>query len=269
MMYMKSKFIIVFLLLVLLLVSCKEYGHNGQDINENNQNVTSNGENKENESQVKAIENFEGQWNRTQVASYEQATIEISNWVEDESFDLKIQNRYSIYSSCLEGKARFVDDSKAIFYDENLKEFLNDEIDSGIYVTFSDNSINITHAKEISMYFGGGGVCTAEGMYVKGEPEYTNYSDVNMLFSEDELTNIKGVLGESYEPLFKDIIELGEVEIKTIDGGRMWEAYWPPYEVAWCKILIYNDGRVYIEGCPYGGKNKEFYTNSKDTKMPY
>lgn len=73
--YQKSNFIIVFLLLVLLLVSCKEYGPNGQDINENNQNVTSDGENKENKSQVKSIENFEGQWNRTQVASYEQATI--------------------------------------------------------------------------------------------------------------------------------------------------------------------------------------------------
>ena len=224
--------------------------------------------NEENMNNVIRIENIEGIWNRTQVASYEQATIEISNWKENESFDVVIHSGYSIYVGELQGTAYFLDDNNAVLYDENLKSFLDEEVDGGIYFTFFEDSIKITHDEEIRMWFGGGGIATAEGTYIQCEPEYTNYSDVNMLFGEDELSYIQELLNERYEPLFKDVIEFGEVEIQNIDDGCIWKAYWPPYETVWCDVLIYDDGRIYIQGCSYGEEVEEFYTNTSELEMP-
>lgn len=217
-----------------------------------------------------ATENgYEGEWYRTDVKSYQWARIYITNWKEGESFEVVLDAVYYPYSGTVEGTAIFIEENFAVLYDKNVEDFLkNREGDHGIYFQFLEDSIIVTHDSQVRMWFGGGGIATAEGTYIQGEPEYTNCTDVGEIFTEDELESIQELLGDSYEPLFENVIELGEITEYNIDNGRLWEAYRPPYSVEWCNILIYDDGRIYIEGYSYADKAKEFYTNSEDTEMP-
>lgn len=212
---------------------------------------------------------YEGEWYRTNVKSYQWARITISNWKEGESFDVTVLANYGDYGGSLEGTATFIEEDMAVLYDEHVEDFLKEhEGDHGIYFQFSENAILVTHDSDVRMWFGGGGTATAEGTYVQGEPEYINCADVGEIFTEEELEAIQELLGDRYEPLFKNVIEIGEITEYGIDNGRLWEAYRPPYGVEWCNILIYDDGRIYIEGYAYGDYPKEFYTNSDDTEMP-
>lgn len=211
---------------------------------------------------------YEGEWYRTDVKSYQWARIIISNWKEGESFDVEILATYGDYGGPIEGTATFVEEDMAVMYSEWVDYFLeNHEGDHGIYFQFLEDSILVTHDSDIRLCFGGGGIATAEGTYIQGEPEYTNCADVGEIFTEDELESIQELLSDSYEPLFKNVIELGEITEYDIDNGRLWKAYRPIYGVEWCNILIYDDGRIYIEGYAYGVE-KGFYTNSEDTEMP-
>lgn len=211
---------------------------------------------------------YEGEWYRTDVASYQWARITISNWKEGESFDVTVWANYGQYGDLVKGTATFIGEDMAVLHDEMVEDFLkNHEGDHGIYFQFLGDSIIVTHDIEVRMWFGGGGITTAEGTYIQGEPEYTNCTDVGEIFTEDELEAIQELLGDSYGPLFKNVIELGEIKEYDIDNGRLWEAHIPPYG-EWCNILIYDDGRIYVEGCSYADEAKGFYTNSKDTEMP-
>ncbi len=211
---------------------------------------------------------YEGEWHRTDVASYQWAEMTISDWKEGESFEVTVIANYADYGGPLEGTATFIEEDVAVLYDENVEDFLkNREGDHGIYFQFLEDSIKVTHDSCVRMWFGGGGIATAEGTYIQGEPEYTNCTDVGEIFTENELELIQELLGESYEALFENMIELGEIREYEIENGRLWEAYKPPYSAEWCNILIYQDGRIYIEGCTYNG-TKEFYTNSDDKEMP-
>lgn len=212
---------------------------------------------------------YEGEWYRTNVASYQWAKIKISNWKEGESFDVTVLANYGDYGGPIEGTATFVEKDMAVLYDENVKEFLqNYEGNYGIYFQFTENSIIVTHDSNVRLWFGGNGIATAEGTYIQDEPEYTNCTNVGKIFAESELKSIQELLGNNYKPLFVNIIELGEIKEYGIDNGRLWEAYRPPHSSEWCDILIYNDGRIYIEGYSYGSGTKEFYTNSEDIEMP-
>lgn len=217
---------------------------------------------------------YEGEWYRTDVESYQWARIVISDWIEGESFEVTLDAMYSDYSGTVEGKAVFIEEDTAVLYDENVEELFHDqeghdrEGDHGIYFQFLDDSIVVTHDSSIRMMFGGGGIATAEGTYIQGEPEYTNCSDVNDIFTLAELEQIQELLGEQYDLLFKNRIELGEIEKYASDGVRMWEAYSMPNAADWCDIVIYDDGRIYIEGYDRSMESEEFYTNSGDAKMP-
>lgn len=84
------------------------------------------------------------------------------------------------------------------------------------------------------MYFGGGGIATTEGTYIQGDPVYTNCADVSGIFTDRELELIQDLLGENYDVLFKNMIELGEMKEYEMDNGRFWEVYKPPYGAEWC-----------------------------------
>lgn len=214
------------------------------------------------------INNYEGEWHRTDVGSYQSAEFIISDWKEGESFEVSGGANYGYYGGPIEGTAIFIEDDLAVLYDENVEDFLkNQEGDHGIYFQFLEDSIIVTHDSYVRMWFGGGGIATAEGTYIQGEPEYTNCDDVSEIFSDGELKQIQELLGEGYNDLFKNIIETGEMTEYEIDNGRLWEAYRPPYGAEWCNIIIYDDGRIYIEGQAYTGPT-QFYTNSEDTEMP-
>lgn len=213
---------------------------------------------------------YEGEWYRTNVASYQWARIKISNWKEGESFDVTILANYADYGGSVEGTAQFIEKDMAVLYDENVENFLqNYEGDIGIYFQFIENSIIVTHDSYVGLWFGGGGIATAEGTYIQGEPEYTNCTDVSEIFTENELKSIQELLGDRYKELFEDMIELGEITEYEIENGRLWKAYKQPYASEWCNILIYEDGRIYIEGYTFSGEKKEFYTNSGEIEMPH
>ena len=278
-MYLLNK-LVLGLLILLFITGCadnyiNEYDLTDQKINEVNTQPNLNiSENVPDEKVGETIENnevmigYEGEWHRTDVASYQWANMIISDWKEGESFKVTILANYADYGGPLEGIAVFIKEDVAVLYDENAEEFLkNQEEDHGVYIQFLENSINITHDNCVQMYFGGGGIVTAEGTYIQGDPAYTNCADVDEIFTDRELELIQDLLGESYDVLFKNMIELGEMKEYEMDNGRFWEVYKPPYGAEWCNILIYQDGRIYIEGCSYLG-TKEFYTNSGDAEMP-
>lgn len=214
-------------------------------------------------------ENSEGEWYRTNVASYQWARINISNWKEGESFDVTLLANYSDYGGFVEGTATFIEKDMAVLYDENLENFLrNDEGDHGVYFQFVENSIIVTHDSYVRLWFGGAGIATAAGTYIQGEPKYTNCTDVSEIFTENKLEIIQGLLGDRYEELFENMIELGEITEYKINNGHLWEAYKLPSAAERCHIIIYEDGRIYVEGYTASVRKKEFYTNSEDTEMP-
>ncbi len=89
---------IFLLLMVFVLVGCK----NG-NLNEHTSSLD-NGEISEviSEEKVDTV-SYEGEWYRTNVATYEWARITISNWVENESFDVSLDATYSYYSGTVSG----------------------------------------------------------------------------------------------------------------------------------------------------------------------
>lgn len=203
-------------------------------------------------------------WCRTDVASYEPATLTISNFEAGRSFDVEIVASYSIYGGVLAGTAEFTDEDHA----ELKLERYDGEICT-VYFQFDDDSILVEHDDRLRYEFGGGGVGTAEGRYTKQEPEYTNCTDVSEIFTEVELEEIRKMLQGSYQYLLKNVIESGEIQEFTVSDGRLLKAAWPPFGVAWCNILIYDDGRIYIQGQSYTrDAEKKYFTNCEDTKLP-
>ncbi len=254
---------IFLLLMVFVLVGCK----NG-NLNEHTSSLN-NGEISEviSEEKVDTV-SYEGEWNRTDVASYEWARITISNWVENESFDVILDATYSYYSGTVRGTAQFITPNTAVLYDEDVMDIYEDSSnDCGVYFKFENNKIIVTHDNYLRMWFGGGGIATAEGTYIQGTPEYINSYDVTELYSEQELEEIKKLLGEDYEYMFVFVVEYGVVEEVEMEGGRYYKAYIPPYGAERCNILIYDDGNIYIDGSNYD-KTYWFYSNTDATEMP-
>ena len=211
----------------------------------------------------------EEEWYRTDVASYQWARIIISDYKEGESFQVTLDAIYFPYSGTIEGTATFIEPNRAVLYDENVESFLQQNAgDHGIYFQFLEDSIIVTHDNDVRLWFGGGGVATAEGTYIQGEPQYTNCTDVREIFTENELSQIQELLEDNYIVLFEEVIELGEVEEYAWDGGRFWKAYRPHVGAEWCNIIIYDDGRIYIEGNSFNSEANGFYTNSGDIEMP-
>lgn len=211
---------------------------------------------------------YEGEWYRTDVASYEWARIKISNWVEGESFDVLLLANYADYGGPVEGTASFIAEDMAVVYDENLVEtFPDQEGDYGVYFQFVEDTIIVTHDGKVRLWFGGSGIVTAEGTYIQGEPEYTNCTDVSQLYTLNELNTLQELLGEDYETLFEGVIEFGKIDEYSIANGRLWKAEYPPYGAVWCNILIYDDGSYFVEG-RYWNEEYKFYTNTDATEMP-
>lgn len=217
-----------------------------------------------------AATGYEGEWYRTDVASYQWAKIVISDWKEGESFDVTLDVTYTLYSGVAEGTATFIEEDTAVLYDEDLEAYLqNKDGDHGIYFHFLEDSIEVTHGANVRAWFGGGGISTAAGTYIQGEVEYTNCTDVSEIFTENELEQIQELLGEKYDPLFKNLIEFGEIKEYPFDKVCMWMAYRPNSSER-CYITIYEDGRIYIEyieKCSDPDGEKEFYTNSENAEM--
>lgn len=254
---------IFLLLMVLILVGCKNGNSNEHTSSLNNGEISE----VISEEKVDTV-SYEGEWNRTDVASYEWARITISNWVEDESFYVVLLANYADYGGPIEGTATFVSEDTAVVYDENLmKTFQGQAGDYGVYFQFKEDSIIITHNEDVRLWFGGAGIVTAEGTYIQGEPEYTNVTDVSTIFTEEELKEIQRLLGDEYETMFEWVIEMGETEEYSLTEGTLWKAYYPPYGAVWCNILIYNDDSICIEGS-YGENGYWFYSNTDATEMP-
>ena len=222
-------------------------------------------------------------WYRTEVPAYAKAEIRISNWKEGESFDVVLYAEWGDSSAgYIRGTANFLDDTTAVLYDEGvearLREFYRpnerytttyaDLKDSGFYFEFTGDSIIVTHDAQLNGIFGGGVCATAAGTYIQGEPDYTSCSDIAELFSEDELDALQELLGDRFVPLVKDVIEVGRLEEISIENGRLWKVDWIPNKHAWCNIVMYDNGDIYIEGLAYGMDEIEFYTNSGNGYMP-
>lgn len=272
--YMKNTVFILGVSLALLFTACSKSAGQEEEVSVNDAGETASDENMldrnmETNDSDDAATGYEGEWYRTDVASYRWARIVISDWKEGESFDVTLDAMYSSKSGVAEGTATFIEEDTAVLYDEDLEAFVqNIDGDNGIYFHFLEDSIEVTHAAFVGDWFGGGG--GAAGTYIQGEVEYTNCTDVSEIFTENELEQIQELLGEKYDPLFKDLIEFGEIKEYPFDKVCMWMAYSPNYSER-CYITIYEDGQIYIEYIERhfdSDAEKEFYTNSENAEMP-
>lgn len=217
---------------------------------------------------------YEGEWYRTEVPLYEWARITIGNWKEEESFDVILDATCGYHAGTVQGTAEFISEDTAVLYDEEAEDFLkNREGNHGVYFKILSDSIIVTHDFDVDMVFGGGGIGNARGAYARN-PKYTSIKceDVSELFTNKEIDKIKELMGDRYELVLLKVIESGDGEVETyeIDQGRMWKMYdTPPYDTTWCDIVMYDDGRIYIQANSfYYLDGVEFYTNTDDTEMP-
>lgn len=111
---------------------------------------------------------YEGTWNRLDEDARRWGQIKITDWENGESFRVRLDAGYELYCGTLEGKAEFINEYTAVLYDDfAIQTLKNYEGDHGVYFIFSEDAIIVKHDRSLSLCFGGGGIATAEGVYVK------------------------------------------------------------------------------------------------------
>lgn len=111
---------------------------------------------------------YEGTWDRLDEDTRRWGYIKITDWENGESFNVRLDAGYELYCGTLEGKAEFINEYTAVLYDDYaIRMIENYEGDHGVYFIFSEDAIIVKHDRSLRLWFGGGGIATAEGGYVK------------------------------------------------------------------------------------------------------
>ena len=185
---------------------------------------------------------YEGEWQRTYVHSSLCGSFTISN-ADAEGFDFEGEFYYYANSGSTAGRALFISETEAVYDD------INDFGNGNIYFSFEEDVLNVTTDGFVS---GMGMNVFVLGIYTKGEPEYTNANVFENTFSEEEIEEIKNLLGEDYEGLFVNDTECGAVtaeEIVLTDSrkARMIRAVIPGmYGFMGYRMIIAEDGMIYF-----------------------
>jgi hypothetical protein len=165
------------------------------------------------------IVNFEGTWVRTDIHSSLSSELNIENQTT-EGFDFSIFSTYFFNVGDFESNAVFIDKNKAVcskFIDE-----LGTTHEIEIIFTFQDNVLTIDG---ISKSLPVGAHVTISGDYVKGEPNYINKENYELIFPNKEAENtVKEMLNGDIYYYFEfaahhgyiDSIKLGNTFIYTM-----------------------------------------------------
>ncbi len=206
---------------------------------------------------VENAENFEGSFNRTNVNNSYAAELKI-NRQDSEGFDFELECTYYSHSGYMEGKAQFVLRNVAVY------EYSDEWSEDGEcqYVIFKKNAegVNVIASGNSSELGFGMNVC-ADGLYVSGEPEYTNATILNDLFTSDEQEGLKILIGDFYDECFKTVVENGIInatDCELSDGTQavFYEAFIPTMGGYEFELLITanDDMYFYTENSSIGWK---------------
>lgn len=195
---------------------------------------------------IDKADDFEGEFHRTDVDTSYAANLKISGQ-DNTGFDFELECTYYTHYCFLEGKAEFAAKNVAIF--EYMDES-GDEIQHQ-YVVFerTNEGINVIASCD-SFHLGFGENVGAEGLYVQGEPEYTNANILNETFTSDEQEELNSMLGELYKICFKEVVESGLISVcdcELTDGTQavFYEAFVPTMGGYGFELLITENDDIY------------------------
>lgn len=205
-------------------------------------------------SDVENRETWLGEWRRTNVERGCGALLQIEEKEEGGCY-ARVEAAYYSHNGGAGGKLYFLDAAKA---------FLNVNIDGGwgeqsgeravLLLTMGDDTVTI---KCLGPEYGCGAGVTLRGIYVRGEPVYTNENVLAESFTEEEQERIKAFLeeqGYSYEEEFVFPVEEGAGIIRWITGefpegkqtaGKLWEWYIPTVGNERFTLFLSEEGYCY------------------------
>ncbi len=202
--------------------------------------------------------NFEGTWNRTQVNSGMAVKLEISNQ-DAEGFD--VSGYVMDYNSYTRPEYR----AYFLRYDLAICEFTPDKGKTG-YILFerTADGMNIyaTGLLEESEYYDC--TITIAGGYTREEPEYINTTRVEDNFTEEELAEIRALLGDDYyEHYFYNVVRYGELDATKVvlgDGTKAihYVGDYPAMNYWTFELLKCENGDLYCKVCLM---SPSFFTN--------
>ena len=203
--------------------------------------------------------NFEGTWNRTQVNSGMAAKLEISNQ-DAEGFD--VSGYIMDYNSYTRPEYR----AYFLRYDLAICEFTPDKGKTTGYILFerTADGMNIyaTGLLEESEYYDC--TITIAGGYTSKEPQYINTTRVEDNFTEEELAEIRALLGEDYyEHYFYNVVRYGELDVTKVvleDGTKAihYVGDYPAMNYWTFELLKCENGDLYCKVCLM---SPTFFTN--------
>lgn len=199
--------------------------------------------------------NFEGTWNRTNVESSTQSTIEIKN-VTNDGFDFSVEAFYWSHTGFFDGKAKFKSDNEAVC------EVINSEIDEVVdfIISLKNNSLSIPQFDDNSLPVG---MCvTIDGEYTKGEPQYTNTKNYSLIVPNKKIENIiKSKMNADDYSYFEIAAIDGYVSKVNIDGYNLYNIDTATIGGYNAHIIVTKNNMVYL-WC--GFSDLQFYSNDKN-----
>lgn len=199
---------------------------------------------------VEQAESFEGTWQRTEVANSLSAELTITEQTE-EGFMFVGDFYYYSHSGYMEGNANFVAPNVAVYEHVNDWGWEEEEITSE-YLVFEKTEEGMKlYASSSSADLGFGMNVFADGVYVQGEPVYTNATVLNDNFTLEEQEKMAILLGMDYEDYFKLPVEMGiltSTPATLADGSNAtyYEAFIPTMGGFGFGMLICENGDIYF-----------------------
>lgn len=188
-------------------------------------------------------------WKRTDVHSSFPAELKITE-VGCRGFGFNLNAMYFLNIGAIEATAKYVNKDLAIAKVEGVG-------DQYLIFILNNENIEIIASGRSGDIAGLGGGVFVDGVYITGDPIYTNTGILNKTFTEDELSALMDILPkEKYEKYFLFVTENGIVNTEiTKDGEKYIEAYCPTwsemqYSIRFDKFgnctVCFFDGSEYI-----------------------
>lgn len=197
---------------------------------------------------VPDAEKYEGTWHRTDVASSMDAEITITEQTA-EGFSFVGDFCYYSHSGWMEGKALFVAPNVAVY------EYINDwDGEDAIpeYLVFEKTEEGMTvYASAASADLGFGMNVFADGVYIAGEPVYTNATVMDDNFTPQVQEAIQNLMGNDYDTYFKMIVEMGIITSTpaTLEDGTkamFYDVFVPTMGGYAFTLLVCENGDLYL-----------------------
>ena len=211
----------------------------------------------ENQIQNQNTKDFSGSWKRTDVIRAYNASLEI-NFQTETSFLFSILAFSGGNSGYMEDEAYFIAPNQAFCYIEST--YLDDN--GLLFFTLIGDDLVIDYDGNI-LVLGFGNNVTAEGIYTKGEPNYTNANIVDEYLPTQEIRDrMRALVGDD---AYEQIIFVMEDGSTYITDEYTYSGFVNSIGVG-VDIIIKDDGKIYCLGYYLDRAGYTLYTNDVEYK---